>query len=317
MTVVIVVLALLVGTVAGGAAQGTTPARIVVLSRSAPDVQPLHEGLRELGHIEGRSYTVERRHADGSDARLRELAAEVVRGKPDIIYAPHGAAAVAAKGATSSIPIVFFSIDPVADGLVATLARPGGNATGVTAPTVDLTGKQMQLLREAVPALKKVAVLFIPDSPRSLELLDGYKRAGTAVRVDVLPIAVRRDVDFDAAFDTVRRARAEAITHIHTPLFRTNQAQIIAFAMQRRIPSVSHSDDFVREGGFMSYGIAARFGVRRAAVFVDKILKGARPADLPVEQPTKFEFAINLKTAKALGLTVAPSVIARADYVIQ
>ena len=313
-------LALVPAAVALGGTQERMPARIVILSRGAPPedhIQAFREGLQELGHLEGQTYTIEPRYSGVSTARLRELAAEVPRSKPDIIFASHGEAAAAAKRASSSIPIVFTSVDPIALGLITSFARPSGHATGVATPQVDLSAKGVQLLRDAFPALKRVAVLFIPESRGSLSPLDGFKTAVTTMKVEILPVAVPSEVDLETAFETPARQRAGAITQIGAQFFRGQRARMVAFAARHRISAIYDDPAFVEEGGLMSYRSDRRLIYRRAAAYVDKILKGAKPADLPVEQPTKFELVINLKTAKALGLTIPQSLLSRADEVIQ
>jgi putative ABC transport system substrate-binding protein len=235
----------------------------------------------------------------------------------DVIFAPHGAAAAAAKKATPGIPVVFISADPVADGLVTSLGRPGGNLTGISNPVEDLASKWVELLRDALPGVRRVAALSIPESRGSLASVDGFRAAATAMKLDLLPLPVRSEGDLDAAFATAARERAEAITHIASPLFASQRVLMVTLAARYRLPAIYDTRGFVEAGGLMSYGPDIGLQFRRAAGYVDKILKGAKPADLPVEQPTKFELVVNLKTAKALGLTIPPSVLARADEVIE
>lgn len=304
-----------------GFAQEQKPARIVILSRSAypeHELQAFREGLRDLGHVEGRTYVIELRDAGGdardNDARLGQLAVEMARSKPDVIFAAQGQAAQAAKAATSTIPIVFSTPNPVNEGLVESFARPGGNATGVASPLND---KRLELLREAYPALKRVAFLFIPDSIGGLSQLEGFKAAADGMRIELLPIAVRTEAELGPAIEAAAQLRAEGLTHHSSPFFRSQARQIAALAAMYRLPTISDDSNTVESGGLMSYGIDWRARARRIAGYVDRILKGANPGDLPIEQPTHFELWINLRTARALGLTIPPALLARADRIIE
>ena len=279
------------------------------------------QGLRDLGYVEGRNVVIEYRDAEGKLERLPALAAELVALKVDVIVAAGPPAALAAKQATRTLPIVFASSgDPVTSGLVTSLARPGGNVTGLSAVAPELVGKCLEQLKQAVPGVSRVAVLWQPGGLG--ERTDKYilKEAEVAARalgVRLQFVEARGPADFDRAFSDMTRARAGALTVLSTPMFVSERRRLVDLAAKNRLPAVYPWREFVDAGGLMSYGPNLADMFRRAATYVDKILKGAKPADLPVEQPTKFELVINLKTAKALGLTIPASVLARADEVIQ
>ncbi len=252
-------------------------------------VGPFREGLRDLGYVEGRNVQIEYRWADGKYERFPELVAELVALKVDVIVTAGTPAALAVKRATVTIPLVMVAVgDPVGTGLVASLARPGGSMTGLTSIAPDLEGKRLELLREAVPKLSRVSVLWNPANPFHV---------------------------LDPAFDAIVKERPGAFIVLADRIFLHNRSRIVDFAARQRLPAVYAYRELVEAGGLMSFGPNYADMHRRAATFVDKILKGARPADLPVEQPTKFELLINLKTAKALGLVISPSLLARADEV--
>jgi putative tryptophan/tyrosine transport system substrate-binding protein len=278
-------------------------------------------GLRDLGYVEGRNLVIEYRDAEGKPERLAAGAAELVALNVDVIVAPGTLAALAAKRATATIPIVLPTIgDPVADGLVKSLARPGGNVTGLSNLTGDLIGKCMQLLKEAVPGATRVAVLTHPGSATAKTDKDYATRApaaGRSLGFVVQLIDAGRPVDLDRAFAEMTRWRANALVVMPYATLLQERARITAMAAKQRLPAVYAYRESVVAGGLMSYGPDLADQFRRSAAYVDRILKGASPADLPVEQPTKFELVINLKTAKALGLTVPPSLLARADELIQ
>jgi putative tryptophan/tyrosine transport system substrate-binding protein len=315
---VVLAVSLLLGPRAAEAQQATKLAHIGILSRSEPQpIEAFRDGLRNLGHIEGKTYTIEPRYGEGRTARLQELALDLARSQVDVIFAPHGAAAAAAKFAAPTIPVVFISADPIADGLVASFNRPGGNLTGFAAPLADLASKWLELLREALPGVRRVAVLFIPDVRGSLAQLDSVKAAARVMKVEILPVAVRSESDLEMAFANAKQQRAGAITQISSPLFGSHRVQMVALAAKHRLPAIYDDRNFTEVGGLMSYGPDLGLVFRRAATYVDKILKGAKPSDLPVEQPTKFELVINLKTAKALGLTIPQSLLLRADQIIE
>jgi putative ABC transport system substrate-binding protein len=282
--------------------------------------EAFREGLRELGWVEGRNIVIEYRFAEGRLDRLPDLAAELVRLKVDVIAAATAPPVMAAKNATSTIPIVMLTVaDPVGRGIVASLSRPGGNVTGVAYGVgTDTFGKALELLKEAIPGVRRVAVLSNPDSPGQ-PLMAGIKSAARSLGLGLQLVDARGPAQFDGAFAAIAKGGSEALLVVTDPTYLLPGAatRLADLAARKRLPSMHAQRPAVEAGGLMSYGpsIAALF--RHGAVFVDKILRGARPADLPVEQPTKFELVINLNTAKTLGLTIPPSVLARADEVIQ
>jgi putative ABC transport system substrate-binding protein len=273
--------------------------------------------LRELGWIEGRTVAIEYRWGEGRNERYDEFAAEFVRLKVDVIFAGGTEPALAAKRATAVIPIVFPTAgDPVSSGLVASLARPGGNATGLSNLSTDLGAKRLELLREILPALKHLAVMVNADySVREKELAE-VDTAARSLGIEVLPSAVRGAEDIALSFEGLK-GRAEGLYVIGDPLMNTHRLRINIFALAAHLPTVHVQREYVELGGLLSYGPNFPDSNRRAAEYVDKILRGAKPADLPVEQPTKFDLVINLITARALGLTIPPTVLARADEVIE
>ncbi len=277
------------------------------------------QGLRELGYVEGKNFILERRYAEGRVERLPDLAAELVRLKVDLIVAATTPAIQAAKQATRTIPIVMAnSFDPVGTGLVASLGRPGGNITGLSTHLQELPGKLLQLLKEAVPRVTCVAFLGNPDVPHSALVFRETQVAARVLGVELQSVEVRGAAEFESAFSAMTRERAGAlILSTRVPVFFAHRKQIADLAVKNRLPAIYANRDFVDAGGLMSYGAHVPDLYRRAATYVDKMLRGAKPADLPVEQPTKFELVINLKTAKALGLTIPQSVLIRADQVIQ
>jgi putative ABC transport system substrate-binding protein len=294
--------------------------RIGVLLFSTPTTDPQIEafrrGLRELGYVEGRNVTFDYGFADGHPERLPQLAVELVSRRPDLIFALGGDVAPYAKRATTSIPIVVaVSVDPVMSGLVGGLARPGGNVTGVTFVQSELAGKRIQLLKEASPAVSRVGVIWNPQHPDGE--LESTWNAARSLGVEVKSLEVRGPADFDKAFETVARERVQAVIVVSSRLMSLNRQRILDFAAKNRLVLVSGWGAWAAEGALLSYGPELDVVVRRAASYVDKILKGAKPADLPIEQPTKFDLVINLKTAKALGLKIPPSLLGRADQVIE
>jgi putative ABC transport system substrate-binding protein len=273
--------------------------------------------LRELGWIEGRTIAIEVRWAEGRNERFAEIAAEFVRLKVDVIVTAGTAAVVAAKQATSVIPIVFaVAGDPVGTGLVASLARPGGNVTGLSLQAPDIAGKRLELLREVVPGLRRLAILANVGSPLAVLEIREVQATARTLGFEVATSEIRRADDIAPAFDALK-GRGDALYVVADPLVTTNRIRISALALGARLPTMHGQRENVEVGGLMSYGTSYPGLHRRAADYVDRILKGAKPADLPVEQPTKFEFVINLKTAKALGLTIPPSLQGRADEIIQ
>ena len=277
------------------------------------------EGLRDLGWVEGRNIDFEYRSAEGQPERLPALAAELVQLRVDVIFTGSGNIGVlAARQATATIPIVMaISADPVGSGLVASLARPGGNITGLSALSPETAGKRLEFLREAVPQASRVAVLWNAAYPGRMIEWSETQVAARALGVTLHSLEVRAPGDFDHAFSEMARERPDALIAFADPLINRHQTQIVEFAAKRRLPMIIARKEFVEAGGLMSYGASLPDMFRRAAVYVDKILKGVKPADLPVEQPMKFELVINLKTAKALGLTIPPVLLFQADEVIR
>jgi putative ABC transport system substrate-binding protein len=273
--------------------------------------------LRELGWIEGRNVSIEYRWAEGRTERLSEFAAEFVRLKVDIIVTSATPPVIAAKKATSMIPIVFASAgDPVGAGLVASLARPGGNVTGLSLQATDLAGKRLELLREVVPDLRRLAVMANITAPPAVLEMAEVQTTGRALGFEVVASEIRRPEDIASAFEAFK-ARAEALYVCNDPLVTTNRIRINILALGVRLPTIYNAREFVEAGGLMSYGPNFLDLYRRAGDYVDKILRGAKPADLPVEQPTKFDLVINIVTAKALGITVPRMLLGRADGVIE
>ena len=305
------------------AQQSGKVARIGYLGNSSPALEPdllgaFRQGFRDLGYTEGQNILIEFRWAEGRSERLPELAAELVRLKVDVLVAAGAPGALAAKQATQTIPIVMAAVgDAVGTGLVRSLARPGGNITGSTGMTQDLDGKRLELLKEIVPKLSRVAILLNPANPFSAF---GWKEAlapAEALHLKLEPVEVRAAEQFDAAFAAIARQRPGALYILPDPVLLAYRARIVDFAAHRSLPAIYPFKEFVDAGGLISYApnVPAMFG--RAATYVDKILKGTKPADLPIEQPTQFELVINLKTAKALGLSISQSLLNRADEVIQ
>jgi putative tryptophan/tyrosine transport system substrate-binding protein len=283
--------------------------------------EPIRRALRELGYIDGQNIAIEYRYAEGKVDRFSELLAELVRLKVDIIVASGGTRLVlAAKNATKTIPIVMAGagVDPVEAGFVESLARPGGNLTGITTLSRELGGKRLELLKEAVPKLARVAVLYDPASPGIvLDVKEVLPVAARALGLTIQPWEVRDADGFERIFAALNKQRPDGLSVAPGRLIVPNQKRIADFALKSRLPSVYSSREFVDVGGLMSYGADLADSYRRVAYYVDKILKGAKPADLPVEQPTKFELVINLKTAKQIGLTIPQSMLYRADKVIK
>jgi putative ABC transport system substrate-binding protein len=285
-------------------------------------VEAFQRGLHDLGYVEGRNVKIEYRYTDdplqGNPGRMDQLAAELVRLNPAVLVVSITEAALAAKKATSTIPIVMVSVpDPVAAGLVSSLGRPGGNVTGLTRQTPDLLGKNLQLLKEALPNATLVGVLANPTDPLRAVMVQEVKDAAKSLGVQLNIVEARPPTDLEGAFGTLRTSRVGAVLVLGGGAYYLNRTQIAGLALTNRLPSMFQAREFVEAGGLLSYAPSTTANYRRAAVFVDRILKGAKPGELPVEQPTQFEFVINLKTAKALGLTVPPSLLARADQVIE
>jgi putative ABC transport system substrate-binding protein len=298
--------------------------RIGILTNKASDPaearvwQAFRSGLRERGWIEGQNILFEFREAEGNFARLPGLAADLVRLKVDLILARSSQFVQPAKEATSSIPIVFVvHADPVGTGHVASLARPGGNITGLANLVVDLAPKLLELLGSAIPRAKRIAVLWNPDTPSHTPALKAVQEAGRTLGAQLQTVSARTAAELEGAFKTMARARAQAVLVVGSPIFFTERQHVAKLAIAHRLPATADAREYAEAGVLMSYGANYEDLYRRGAIHVDKILKGAKPADLPVEQATKFELVINLKTAKALGLTIPPSLLQRADEVIQ
>ena len=287
------------------------------LAMGAPVLEAFRQGLREAGYDEGRNIVLEYRSAEGKVDRLAGLAKELVQLRVDVIFAGVPPPALAAKQATSTTPIVFVVSDPVALGLVASLSRPGGNATGIAfEASLDQAGKQLEILKEAVPTASRVAI--IRDAQASLgPYIPLVEAASQKLGVRVHRVFVREPADFDQAFAGILQAQADGVWVLGTPVVYAQRGRVAEFALKNRLPTFANFREFVDAGGLIFYGASLPDSFRRAAHHIDKILKGAKPGDLPVEQPTKFELVINLKTAKKLGLTIPPSLLLRVDQVIE
>ena len=297
--------------------------RIGFLSAASPSaisdrLDSFRQGLTELGYIEGKNIAVEYRYADGKTDRLPALAAELVAAKLDLIVAATTPGVLAVKKASATVPVVFVDIsDPVANGLVVSLSRPGGNITGLTILGPELSGKRLELLKEAAPNVARVALLWNSANPSNELMWKETQAVAHELRVQLQSLEVRSSNDFDTAFETSLREHAQALIAAPEPLINTHLKRIVEFAAKNSLPAMYGAPEAVNAGGLMSYAPNYTYEYRRAATYVDKILKGTKPADLPVEQPTKFEFVINLKTAKQIGLTIPQSVLYRADKVIK
>jgi putative tryptophan/tyrosine transport system substrate-binding protein len=314
---------LLAAPLAAEAQQPRDSARIGVLSSSSPRreqgyLAAFQQGLRDLGYSEGKNVLIDRRYAAGQFDTLPELAAELVRLKVDILVVTGTPAALAAKNATHLIPIVMVTAaDPMGTGLITSLARPGGNVTGLTDFAAGVVAKRLELIKEMIPSATRVAVLLNPDNSSSGPQLRLTQDAASALGVSILSVEARRLDDIDRAFATARVKHTMALLLIADGLLGSNRKRIIELTAKSRLPAIYWRREFVEDGGLISYGASVVDLYRRAAAYVDKILKGARPSDLPVEQPTKFELTINLATAKALGLTMPQSIVVRADEIIR
>jgi putative tryptophan/tyrosine transport system substrate-binding protein len=296
-------------------------ARIGYLSPGSASVRTdaFRQGLREHGYVEEKNILIEYRFAEGNFDRLADLAAQLVQLKVDVIVAEATQASLAAKDATRTIPIVMLIVaDPVGSGLVASLARPGANITGTPSMTAEVVGKSLQVLKEAVPKASRVAVLWNPNNVvAQAKMLRETEVAAAVLEVQLQLVGVRGPGEFDSAFAAITRGDASALLVLADPILVLHKTRIVDFAEKSRLPAMYGNKEYVAAGGLMAYGSHAADIFRRTATYVDKILKGAKPADLPVEQPTRFEFIINLKTAKTLGFTFPPSLLARADEVIE
>jgi putative ABC transport system substrate-binding protein len=284
----------------------------------APSFEAFQQGLRELGYVEGNNISIEARFAEGKAERLPDLVTELVQLKVDVILAGGSEAVRPAKQATTTIPIVVAHFeDPIGEGYVASLARPGGNITGLSRMSSDLAGKRLQLLKEAVPTVRRVGIFLNPANQTNLLAVKEADGAARGLGLQVQRLEVRRPDELEAAFAMVTKERSDALIPSVDRIFDTQRMRIIDFASKNRLPTMFHASRTVQEGGLMSYAPNVLDLFRRSATYVDKILKGAKPADLPVEQPTKFEFVVNTKSAKQIGLTIPPNVLARADRVIK
>ena len=304
------------------AQQPASPRRIGVLlmsfSPERKEVQQFRQGLRDAGYVEGRDVVIEWRFANGNYDRVPDLVADLVQRKVDVIVVESTVAARAIKNATPTIPIVMAIVaDPVGSGLVTNLAHPGGNVTGLSLMATELSPKRLQLLKETIPRLTRVAVLWNPDTPYHPKAIEDLKAAAPSLSIELSFVGVRTPDEIGPAFSAVSRAHAQALYVLDDPVFFTHRMTLLKLSLKVRLPAISVHREWADEGGLMSYG--AYFGdlFRRSAGYVDKILKGAKPGDLPIEQPTKFELVVNLQTARALGLTIPESVLMRADKVIK
>jgi putative ABC transport system substrate-binding protein len=297
--------------------------RIGFLSSVSPSTiatrtEAFRQGLRELGYVDGKNVNIEWRSAEGKPEHVNELAAKLVRLKPDVIVTTAPAVTASVKQATKTIPIVMaFDDDPVGNKFVASLARPGGNITGLSNLSPEISGKQLELLREIVPGLTRVAVLGISDRPGNAQTRREIEVAAGALGVTVQYLEVKNYNDIETAFRSARNGRAQAVLCLGGPVINSHRTKLVALAAKSRLPAMYPRLEFVEVGGLMTYSANITHLYHRAAVYVDKILKGAKPAELPVEQPTKFELLINLNAAKQIGLTIPPNVLARADRVIR
>jgi ABC-type uncharacterized transport system substrate-binding protein len=291
--------------------------RVGILENVAsPRTEAFRQGLRALGYMEGENLAIESRF--GTDERLPDLAAELVRLKVDVIFSPNTNAIQATKNATRTIPIVMaVPSDAIGSGFVASLARPGGNITGLTSIFAEVSAKRLELFKEALPRVTQVAVLADPTRPWHSAVMKALEETARSLRLKLHILEVRHPGDLDSASSAISRDRAEALFLAPNPVFFVERRRLADFSSKHRLPSSGVSAEFAEAGCLMAYGADSADLYRRAATFVDKILKGAKPADLPVEQPTKFEFVINLKTAKQIGVTIPPNVLARADRVIK
>ena len=280
--------------------------------------EAFRQGLRALGYAEGKSLVIEYRYGEGKVGGLAEMAAELVRLKVDVIVTGGPTSTRTAKQATSTIPIVMASDpDPVANGFVASLARPGGNITGLATLAPELSGKQLELLKEIIPKLSRVAVLGSSTEPGNAQTLREIELAAEAWKVKIQSLDVLSPKDFETAFQGAKKGRAEASLVLVSSVFNSHRTQVIEHAVKSQLPAIFYTAEYAELGGLMAYGTSYTDLYRRTATYVDKILKGAKPADLPIEQAKKFEFVINLKAAKQIGLTIPPNVLARADRVIR
>ena len=297
--------------------------RLGVLIGASPSatsgrIEAFRQGLRELGYAEGKNIVIEYRYAEGKLDQLPALAAELVRLKVDVILTSGAASTRPAKKATNTIPIVMAQDnDPVGNGFVASLARPGGNITGLSTLAPEISGKQLELLKEIVPRLSRVVVLGTSNNPGTAQALRETELAARAFGVQLQYLDVLAHKDIETAFREARKGRADAVLVLVSAVFNSHRPEVIDLAVKSRLPVTYYAPEWVEDGGLMNYGVSFTDSYRRAATYVDKILKGAKPADLPVEQPIKFEVTINLKAAKQIGITIDPNLLARANRLIK
>jgi putative ABC transport system substrate-binding protein len=306
----------------GNAEQASSPRRIGVLlvglAPESKEAQQFQQGLREAGYTEGKDLVIDWRSADGNYDRVPELVTDLIQRKVEVIVVDSTVGTEVAKQLTSTIPIVMaLTVDPVGSGLVKSLAYPGGNVTGLSMMTTELNSKRLQLLKEMNPQLPRAAVLWNPDHPFHAQVVEALKMIAPSLSIKLSSVGMRTEAEFGPGFADVSRAKAQALYVAEDPVFFAHRATLLRLAAAARLPTIHELRRFPEAGALMSYGPVLDDLFRRSAFYVHRILKGAKPADLPVEQPTKFEFVINLKTAKALGLTVPPSLLARADDVIE
>jgi putative tryptophan/tyrosine transport system substrate-binding protein len=318
---VVLALSFFVAPLAADAQQPVSPRRVgVLLALLGPDsleAQAFRQGLRDAGYAEGRDVVIEWRSANGDYARLPQLAADLVKGKVDVIVADITVAIQAAKHATSSIPIVMAIVaDPVGSGLVANLAKPGGNVTGLSIMLAELSVKRLQLLKEAIPRLTRVGVVWNPATPWHAKAVENLKATAASLGIDLSFVSVRTPEEISPAVAAVSRAHAQALYVVDGPPLFNHRTTFLKLATTARLAVISGERQYTDEGGLMSYGPSYEDQLRRAAEYVDKILKGGKPSDLPIQQPTKFVVVVNLKTAKVLRLTIPQTVILQADQVI-
>ena len=314
---VVLTISLLVAPLATEAQQAGRVPKVGFLG-GAPFIQVFDQGLRELGYTDGQNIVIEQISWAGQDEELPTLAAELVRRKVDLLVAGTTPRALAARNATTTIPIVMVNVaDPVASGLVVSLARPGGNVTGLSRVSLDLIGKNLELLREAAPVVTRLAVLVNPTHALHPALLNSAKHTAALLTLKLEPVEAAAPKELEHAFSVIARKRVNALLVLPDGMFWGERRRIADFALTSRLPSMFGNTEHAEAGGLMSYAPSSLEPYRRAAYYVDKILKGAKPADLPVEQPTKFELVINLKTAKALGLTIPQTLLLRADQLIE
>ena len=315
-----IAVALMVGAALASAQQPQTIPRVGILfigGRDQPHLEAFKQGLRERGYVEGKNIALEYRYAEGREDRLPELAAELVQVKVDVIVVTADISAQAAQRATKTLPIVVTTGDPVTWGLADSLAKPGGNVTGLSVLLADLSGKRVEILKETFPKLSRVAALWNPTGRVASPVFKETSAAAQALSLQLHSFEVQTLQDIEKALVEIPKLRSSALLVLLTPLVTLHSKRIVELALKQHLPGMYPTRQFAEEGGLMAYGPLIGDLYRRAATYVDKILKGAKPADLPVEQPMKFEFVINLKTAKQIGLTIPPNVLARADKVIR